>query len=171
MTILERNELIENYLPLANSLAFKRKKSLPKRVDIDDLKSAAYFGLVDAARKYVPSKSSFGTYARWRITGEIKDFIRESCKANARCSISLNQTDGDGNSMAESIPQKETESSVEFFEEATKQLNDLDKNILHMYYVQDMSMKEIGCKIGVSESRISQLLKKTRDKVKMTMAA
>jgi len=171
MTILERNKLIENYLPLANSLAYEKKKSLPKKVDIDDLKSAAYFGLVDAAQKYIESKSSFGTYARWRITGEIKDFIRESCRDNSRCSISLDQPDENGNSLAESVPQKQEVQTNDFFEETTKKLNDLDKNILSMYYVKDMSMKEIGSKIGVSESRISQILKKSRDKVKITLAA
>jgi RNA polymerase sigma factor (sigma-70 family) len=170
MTITERNQLIENYLPLAKSIVFERKKSLPKKVDIDDIQSAAYFGLVDAAQKYNPSKSSFGTYARWRIVGEIKDFVRNACKASSRYGISLDQTDENGNSLAESIPQKENNSN-DFFEDATKKLTDLDRNILIMYYVHEMSMREIGCKIGVSESRISQVLKSARDTVKMTMAA
>ncbi len=171
MTIAERNQLIENYLPLANSLAFEKKKSLPKKVDIDELKSAAYFGLIDAAQKFNPAKSSFGTYARWRIVGEIMDFIRESCRDYSRCGISLDQPDENGNCMAESIPQKLNNNLNEFLEEATKKLNDLDKNILTMYYIQDMTMKEIGCQIGVSESRVSQVLKQTRDTIKMTIAA
>jgi RNA polymerase sigma factor for flagellar operon FliA len=83
----------------------------------------------------------------------------------------LDQPDENGNSLAESVPQKQEVQTNDFFEEATKKLNDLDKNILSMYYVKDMSMKEIGSKIGVSESRISQILKKSRDKVKITLAA
>jgi RNA polymerase sigma factor FliA len=42
-----------------------------------ELISYGYFGLVDAARKFDPSRNfKFATYARFRIRGAIKDFIR-----------------------------------------------------------------------------------------------
>jgi RNA polymerase sigma factor (sigma-70 family) len=172
-TIVERNRLIENYLPLANKLAIEKKKSLPSWVSLDDLKSAAYFGLVDAANKFDPERFiSFGTYAKWRINGEMLDFIRESCRDTERCSISLDEQDENGVSLASKIPQGvPTENFNEFFEDLTKHLADLDRNILMMYYVEDMSLKEIGGKIGVSESRVSQLLKRSRENVRMTVAA
>jgi RNA polymerase sigma factor for flagellar operon FliA len=171
MTITERNQLIENYLPLALKLACEKKKSMPRKVDFEDLKSAAYFGLVDAAQKYNPSKSSFGTYARFRIAGEIQDFIRESYRDNLRYGVSLDQPDENGNCMAENIADESQETDVEFFEDVAKKLNDLDKSILKMYYVDEMSMKEIGCEVGVSESRVSQLLKRTRDRIRNAVAA
>jgi RNA polymerase sigma factor (sigma-70 family) len=173
MTTIERNRLIENYMPLANKLASEKKKSLPSWVSLDDLKSAAYYGLVDAANKFDPERFiSFGTYARWRIAGEILDFIRESCRDNERCSISLDVSDENGVSLSARIPQGEpSENFDEFFEDLTKGIGDLDKNILLMYYVDDMSLKEIGSRIGVSESRVSQLLKRSRENVRLTVAA
>jgi len=173
MTTIERNRLIENYMPLANKLAVEKKKSLPSWVSLDDLKSAAYFGLVDAANKFDPERLiSFGTYAKWRIAGEMLDFIRESCRDTERCSISLDSTDENGVSLASKIPQGVPVTDFdEFFEDLTKNLADLDRNILSMYYVDDLSLKEIGGKIGVSESRVSQLLKRSREHVKMTIAA
>lgn len=171
MTITERNQLIENYLPLALKLASEKKKSMPRKVDFEDLKSAAYFGLVDAAQKYNPSKSSFGTYARFRIAGEIQDFIRESYRDSLRFGVSLDQPDENGNCMAENIAAESNDADAEFFEDVAKKLNDLDKSILKMYYIDEMSMKEIGCEVGVSESRISQVLKRTRDRIRNTVAA
>lgn len=167
MTIVERNDLIKNYMPLANKLASERKKSLPNRVDLDDLKSAAYFGLVDAAQKFDPSKTvSFGTYAKFRIVGEIQDFIRESYRDNERYGVSLDQPDENGNCMAGNVPQGEPTDFDEFFDDVTKTLNELDKSIVSSYYVDDLSLKEIGAKIGVSESRVSQLLKRSRESMK-----
>ncbi|RDJ35235.1 MAG: sigma-70 family RNA polymerase sigma factor [Crenarchaeota archaeon] len=160
MTIIERNELIENYLPLALKLAFHKKKQVPPRVDIEDLKSAAFFGLVDAANKYNEIVGSFGAYAKRRILGEIQDFIRNSYKKSM---ASIDQPDENGLMLSESLIQK---SYVAWNDEEYPELTDLDKNIIKMYYVDGFSMKEIGKIIGVSESRVSQLLKGTRNKLK-----
>jgi RNA polymerase sigma factor FliA len=79
MTIEERNELITNYIPLANKLAFQKNKFVSKNLSIDELKSAAYMGLVDAANKFnLKYKCSFSTYAKIRILGEICDFIKKN---------------------------------------------------------------------------------------------
>lgn len=78
MTIIERNKLIENHIPLARKIAFQFKKKLPLCFDIDELVSVAYIGLIDAAIRFNETKSnSFGTYARFRILGEIRDYIRK----------------------------------------------------------------------------------------------
>ena len=77
MTITERNQLIVLHMDLAKKIAltYSRKISC---VDKDELVSAAYFGLVDAAEKYKFSKSdNFAAYAVIRIIGAIKDYLRE----------------------------------------------------------------------------------------------
>lgn len=158
MNVIERNKLVENYLPLANKIAFENKKRLPKKVSLDDLKSAAYFGLLDAATKFNEKKScSFATYARFRIVGEIKDFVRESYNHYARFGISLDEPDENGDTLEIPVFDK-----PEFFEEIICKLNDLDKNIFTKYYTESRSLKEIGTEVGLSESRISQILKQCR---------
>jgi RNA polymerase sigma factor for flagellar operon FliA len=68
MTITERKQMIINFLPLANSIASKEKGKLPKFIDLEELKSVAYLGLVDAANKFDEEKSpSFAAYAKIRI--------------------------------------------------------------------------------------------------------
>lgn len=89
MTDVERDSLIRDYIPLANKLAAERKKSVSKSIDLEDLRSAALYGLVKAAHKFNPALSvSFGFYAKVRIIGEIKDFIRGSYLFKERfCSL------------------------------------------------------------------------------------
>src|SRR6185437_3356727 len=67
-----RDKLFHQYLPLANKIACKRHKTMPRCVQIDELKSAAYQGLLDSATKYDEKKDlQFPMYARMRILGEI----------------------------------------------------------------------------------------------------
>ena len=66
--------LVLNFIPLAHKIAFERARKLPKRITIDELKSAAYMGLVDAASK--SDGSGFSSYASLRINGEITDYLR-----------------------------------------------------------------------------------------------
>lgn len=75
MTIFERNTLIENNLLLARKIAAYQYKKTPKCVSFDELESAAYYGLVDAANRY-NGITSFDNYASRRIFGEIKDYLR-----------------------------------------------------------------------------------------------
>jgi RNA polymerase sigma factor for flagellar operon FliA len=44
---------------------------------------------------------------------------------------------------------------------AIAQLPEREKTIVSLYYVEEMNLKEIGSILGVSESRVSQLLSLT----------
>ena len=70
-------QLVIDYMPLADNLAKKKSQSVPKSISLDELKSAAYMGLVDAASKFDDKKGvPFSCYARIRISGEMKDYLR-----------------------------------------------------------------------------------------------
>lgn len=167
MTTNERNDLIERYLPLANKLASLKKKNLPKYVSLDDVKSAAYYGLVDAATKFNPEKCCFfGSYAKLRIMGEINDYLREICRDCSRYGTSLDFCDEDGISLLETIEVENVDDGKEFLEDISKNLIGVDKTVFSLYYGENMSLKEIGSVIGVSESRTSQILKKSKEIVK-----
>jgi hypothetical protein len=75
LDVLQRNALIAQYMPLARSLAAK-KHSQVNWIDIDELRSAAYYGLVDAASRYDTEHGGFFRYAMVRISGEVQDYLR-----------------------------------------------------------------------------------------------
>jgi RNA polymerase sigma factor for flagellar operon FliA len=164
--IAERNKLIEKYLPLAKKLAKDRKKTIPNYISLDDLVSVAYYGLVDAASKYNSSKCSFGFYAKLRISGELCDYLREICRDSSRYGTSLNACTEDGYSLGETIESSTEKCSKEFFEDVVKNLFGVDKIVFSLYYEKNMTLKEIGCEIGVSEGRVSQILTKGKEIIK-----
>ncbi len=73
----DRNKVVEQYAYLINKVAYKMIARLPANVELDDLKSAGVIGLIDAAEKYDPEKSSnFKSYAEIRIRGAMVDELR-----------------------------------------------------------------------------------------------
>ena len=150
----ERNMLILAHQTLADNLAWKQKKITPNPVSIDELKSAAYLGLVDAASKFDSKKcDSFAAYACIRIRGEIKDYLRELYWGSRR-----NHVDMIG-ILDFDRPVSQESSAEEFFEEATKCLSAIAKVIIKLYYIGNLYQKEIGQKLNMSEGRVSQILK------------
>src|SRR5574343_410081 len=87
--IAQRNDLVEKHMFLATKMAQTRHRSVNCSVQLDDLISAAYIGLIDAAEKYDIGKANekalcpFIAYARTRIAGEMNDYLR-SCNCGGR---------------------------------------------------------------------------------------
>ncbi len=164
--------LVVKYVPLANKLAYQKKKTLPRFVDVEDLKSAAYLGLVEAASRFDPRKGvAFSTFAYPRIFGAIHDYLREQGwirKGDLTPVISLDCSikDKDGCYLKDTIESKNENDTEECFEVISVNLDDYSKNILRYYFIEDYSMKEVGDKIGLSESRVSQLIKNYKSEIK-----
>ena len=72
------NQLVEEYATLVKRIGHHLKGRLPSSVQLDDLIQSGMIGLIEAARKYEPSKgASFETYAGIRIRGAMLDEIRK----------------------------------------------------------------------------------------------
>lgn len=152
-------ELAERYMPLANSMAHRRSHNLPRGLTLDDIKSAAYYALADAASRYDPCRGvPFPSYAKIRIAGEISECFRrmprETCELldveGLRCPAPFETT--------------------EFFDFACSGLDEDDGKMVRMYYVDGRSLKEIGASRGVGESRASQILKKCHSNIRKNLS-
>lgn len=165
-------QLVEQYIPLANKLAYQRKKTLPKFVDIDELRSAAYLGLVEAASRFDPTLGiAFVTFAYPRIFGAIHDYLREQgwMKKNGKVqmlSLDSYYDNSDDCTLKDTIAAKEESETEECFDVITLPLDRQAKEILHGYFIDEYSMREVGEQFGVSESRICQLIKQYKDKIR-----
>lgn len=78
-TIGKHNEIVEKHLHIAEHLAKRWAERQNPRISVDDLLGPANLGLVKAAADYDSAKSdNFPNYARLRISGEIKDYLRDN---------------------------------------------------------------------------------------------
>jgi len=173
-TANERNCLVEKHLELAIKLAKQRHRSVSTIVQYDDLLSAAYLGLIDAAEKFdetkvhEEAKKPFAAYARPRILGEMNDYLR-SCnwgsRSNPRFAKSLDAcqdflqgiplkdalTD-DGRNLVDAV------NGEELFDKIIRPLPRRAKIAFKLRYRYGFTMGEIAERVNLSESRISQIL-------------
>lgn len=155
--MIEQNELVVNYMPFARALASKRNKLTPKSVNYEELESAAFLGLVLAAKKYDPKYNvSFATYARQRIVGEMKDYLIQ-LKWNGRKEVEMASIDMDVLGKPDGL---------EDFNLVIDSLSPIGKKVISMYYVEGWSLQEIGESLNCGKSRACQLLKKYREELK-----
>ena len=72
-----RNRLMEAYLPVVTFIAERLLLTLPRSIDVDDLKSSGIFGLMDAIDGFdIERGIKFKTYCSTRIRGAILDELR-----------------------------------------------------------------------------------------------
>lgn len=77
LSIEERNEIIEEYLPMIQCVARRISSRLPPHIQYSDLVSNGVFGLMDAIEKYDSNRNNkFKTYAEFRVRGAILDALR-----------------------------------------------------------------------------------------------
>jgi RNA polymerase sigma factor for flagellar operon FliA len=188
MTRQERHDLIVDHYQWAKFSArafFLARCGIPDLVE--DAESNGLVGLVKAADGFDPGRgASFKTYAGIRIRGAVLDGLRDHDYLSkqyrrqvkrsefefSRCTLEafVYTEDGrplknSGHMVDKSIGDpREAYVAYEAGEIIKKLLYGLKDpkaiRCIECYYFKDQSMKEIGSLIGVSESRVSQIVTK-----------
>jgi RNA polymerase sigma factor (sigma-70 family) len=162
MNTKEINNLIVSNIGYAEKIA-KIKKRKITHIPYDDLRSAAFFGLVQAANRFDPKKNdNFLLYAYARIVGSISDYLRELkwCKNN------LEKKEVD----FEMIQSRNVFISDNFTEDFEKLIGNVNivkyKEILREYYLMGKNLQSIASQYNFKISMASQMLSSARDKLK-----
>lgn len=159
LTVQERNALIENNMDYADKIATKHFARTPRCVQLEELKSAAYMGLVDAARKY-DGERPFEVYAAYRIFGEIKDYLR-SLRWSRSEEVKTTAFPEDYD-VADRSETPDTD-----FNDLIDQLPNVNGQILKLYYRDDYTIKEIANEVRLSSTRVHQILKSSLDDLRL----
>ena len=166
-------ELILANLSLVGIIARSRIRRLGRKVDLGDLISLGFIGLVDAAHRFNPDRGyRFNTFASWRIHGAISDGLREPGKRRGR-NIQLDQSiDVDCFPSAECFrpeaPLVESEVKVAV-RKAIGLLTAREKSIIELYHFENIGMREIAKRYGVSASAISFAHKRALGKLRLRL--
>ncbi len=215
-----RDEVLKRHLPLVKQVVQRLAVRKPPHIDIDDLVSWGIVGLLDAIKKYDPSKeASFATYAQFRIRGAILDHVRSldwvprsvrqkatmlerTCrtlenslgrpateqevadalglglqeyhgllgKVGEMCLLSLEDLgfgsgeervnirsateNGDGFDPLAALL---TQERIDLVAHAVGRLPERERLVVTLYYHEELTMKEVGAVLGLTESRVSQI--------------
>lgn len=146
---------------------------LPVSVSDEELYSAGLVGLLVATRSYDPSRGAeFKTYAYHRIRGAILDELRrmdflprsqrerarrEGCEAPAFVAIPTDE-DGQENLATDPIEAAlENQELMGALREQIMQLPEKMRVVMTLYYSEGMRMRDIGERLHLTESRVSQI--------------
>ncbi len=219
---VNREKIVEEFLPIIKRLAMDLKRSLPQNVELDDLIQEGALALLAALDRYDPRKGSLKTFVMKRIKGAMLDYLRkldwiprnlrkhmkeiesamielESRGENINDEALARETGMDvetvrsvKNEMVrrqllmldaylldldepilESVsssddPAKEAykEMLMNALKEAINRLNERERLVLSLRFERELSLKEIGKVLGVSESRVSQIISVALAKLK-----
>ena len=217
----ERDELVEQYLPLVRYVVARLPVTMPATLNRDDFFSVGVIGLIHAATTYDPDRgASFKTFAFTAIRGAILDEIRrhdpvprsrrdrlrrldratatlqskldrpptleeladhletstssldDDLLALHTCRIlSLDDARGgseddgislasriENSSSADPVEQVERHEQIERLAKAVSELPESERHVVVLYHFENLFLKEIGEILGVTESRVSQIL-------------
>ncbi|MES1157803.1 MAG: sigma-70 family RNA polymerase sigma factor [Haliangium ochraceum] len=77
MSAADRDQLVQQHLPMVQAVARKLKRQITARVDFDDLLGYGSKGLIEAAERFDNRHGvAFSTFAYYRIRGAMLDGVR-----------------------------------------------------------------------------------------------
>lgn len=163
-------ELARKHFPLVQSVVTQvmRRSRPPANVDRDDLVSAAQMGLVQAAMSY--DEASLKTFQGWawiRMRGAVLDYMRSASPLSRGAAKRIAAGDVDEPQVifvtieeASRVQASEPMSDMlacRTMSAAVARLPLRLQNVVRWYFVDGLSLREIGRRLGVSEGRVSQL--------------
>ena len=230
-TQAERDQLVEQYLPLVRYVVARLPVTMPGSLDRDDFYSVGVMGLMHAAATFDPARgASFKTFAYTAIRGAVldevrkldpvprnrRDRLRKMDRAYAELhssldrepslaelaqvlgctedeldddlqalhtarTLSLDEEFGNGEdsgTLAGQIAAAGTpdpgaladdRESLELLTKAIAELPETDRHVVVLYYHEQLYLKEIGQILGVTESRVSQILTRAIERLRMKL--
>src|SRR6478752_5515445 len=140
-----REQLVVAYSPLVKYVAGRMSSGLPAHVEEADLISYGLLGLINAIERFdLTREIKFETYAITRIKGAIIDELRALDTIH----------DENAPDPEALLAQSELKDRLA---DAIAALPEREKLVIALYYYENLTLREIGEVLGVTESRISQL--------------
>lgn len=181
----ETAQLVEAYLPLVGAIARAVARRLPSTVDRGDLIGDGMVGLLEAARRYDPSRGvGFGAYAGHRIRGAIYDGLRardplsRAARRAARAAgktaplqfVELEQAvtvpdDADGPEAL--ILDADLRVQVR---RGLLALPLRDRQVLTLRFVQGLSVRSTAARLGLSVTRVVEIQRRAQQRLRRLVA-
>lgn len=152
----------------------RRRRWLARQFFKDQLDNASLIGLFNACIRYSPERGRFKSFAVWRIRGAVEDEFRglgffDGRTANSR-PVRLDATPDSPHSgeIPDSRMQGEPiQAAISAEVLALLSIcSDLQQHVLYLHFFEHQSLREVGQRLGVSESRICQIVREALGRIR-----
>ena len=170
------NRLVSFYLPWVKQLAFKKASKLPDSVDWHDLYQDGSMALLDCIQRYDKGRGvKFYAFSSRRINGAFADGLRNMdwvprlARTRKEPTVLMQQVkplynDNNDEKPELSHPATCDRNAAEWRDEVRRALRGLRKDerlAMILYFLDGRTMNEVGESLGLSESRVSQIISRT----------
>jgi RNA polymerase sigma-B factor len=175
MTGETRSRAIEAHLPLVRSIA---RRYVNRGEPVEDLVQVGTIGLIKAVDRFDPARGrSLAALARPSIESEIRHHLRDRASVLRVPRTEHEAAAGRGETAAvqavalreELAPARDDSDATEarlLLSRGTTVLDERERRLLHLRYVEDRSQAEIAAELGLSQAHVSRLLRAALDRVR-----
>jgi RNA polymerase sigma-B factor len=175
-----REELARRFLPLARDLALRYTYT---DEPFDDLLQVASLGLIKAIDRFEPERGTkFSSYAAPTILGELKRYFRDKGWAlhvprdlQERTLAVNRETDDEAAELVDLLGAEdhtyELVESRDAIASTWRALPEIERTVLELRFLHDLTQREIGERIGYSQMHVSRLLRRALKRLETAAAA
>lgn len=163
-------ETLEKYQRQIEATVRWYVSTLPRHIakhEADDLESEAKIAFVECLKTWDPRKGELWTYVSVRLKGSMQDYLRKR-GGDPVAGLYEYITSAAGVYMAfnkKEIAHEEVDKLIHL-ESAMKDFSEKEQAVIEGYYKKDLTFREIGEDIGLSESQVSRICKDATVKLK-----
>ncbi len=167
-------DVVEHVNPKIDYLVRRYARFLPRFVaesEMDDLKTVSQLEFIETLKVWVPDRNTdIWPLAQARILGAMKDHIRHITRSDpsrfydwvadaAHLYLTVNNRADFETSVEDGVQ----------LSQAMEVLSERERKILIAHVKDDLTFKDIGLRLGISESQTSRIYKKCLEKLKFEM--
>jgi RNA polymerase sigma factor for flagellar operon FliA len=180
-----RNRLVMTYAPLVKYIVFKKVRELPARCEVEDFISCGLEALIASIDRYNPDKGATLEQFAWtRIHGAVLDELRRQdwaprslrrwerdihkareqftslhtlVMSDDETTVERIDTLADTDARLDPEAAATTRAAKDRFRRAFDALPRREREVAVLLYVKNLTLREIGEILGVSESRVCQI--------------
>lgn len=167
----DKNNLIEDNINLAYKVAWDYNSKLKGFVELEELQSLCFLGLVKSAQTFDKTKNiEFSTYSYTVMKNEIIHFLNKNKKSSNDISLShpltedlyLEDTLSSDFNLEDRV---EKDIKIQNLYKFISELDELDNSIL-LKSLKGLTSKQIAANLGLSEEYINERYRKAVNKLR-----
>lgn len=130
--------------------------------------SEGCLGLMRATETYDPERAGLTTHAWWHIRSKITSLLKVHWK-HEHDSLDALVFDEEGTSLLDCIPSEDTpleNNCLSQIEKGVKELTGREMKTLYFLFWEDLELKDVALKLGISTERVRQIKAKALRKMR-----